>query len=91
MDEVVATVDGAIAVLRPLTRRGCLTSGVARYDALRRAGIDADLCFGVGLTVPDPIGHCWIEVDGAPVAERRDPRDHYRETYRLPAPVAVTP
>jgi len=87
VDEILGTVDAAIAALRPLARRGCLTLGVTRYDALRRAGIDADLCFGVAIDRPDPIGHCWLELDGAALAEPQDPRNQYRQTYRLRAPV----
>ena len=90
--EVLATADAAVAALRPLARRGCLTSGVTRYDALRRADVAVALCFGVSLTpsgVPGdlgtdgPVGHCWLELYGEPLGESRDPRAVYRETYRL--------
>ncbi|MDQ1427955.1 MAG: Transglutaminase-like superfamily [Acidimicrobiaceae bacterium] len=90
--DIVATADAAIAALHPITRWGCLTAGVTRYDALRRAGIAVDLCFGVNATAPDAlvrlgaegrVGHCWLELDGEPVAEPRDPRALYTETFRL--------
>jgi Transglutaminase-like superfamily len=56
----------------PLVRRGCLTRGIALYDGLRRAGLDVELCFGVGSHAGSMEGHCWIEFDGLPVLEPAD-------------------
>jgi len=70
---------------RPLVRTGCLTRGVTLFWFLRRAGLDVELRFGI-----DPAGvadgHCWLTLDGEPFLERRDPRPHFTETYRLPLP-----
>jgi hypothetical protein len=82
---LVARIDRLLAAGRPLVRRGCLTRGLTLYRFLRRAGADVALCFGVGKADGDLTGHCWIEHDGAPLAERRDPRDLYVETYRIAA------
>jgi hypothetical protein len=75
----------AVRVAHPLVRTGCLTRGLTLYWFLRRAGLDVDLRFGI-----DPgeqaagDAHCWLTLDGEPINEKRDPRVHYLETYRLP-------
>jgi hypothetical protein len=69
----------------PLVRYGCLTRGVTLFWFLRRAGLPVELSFGLdaggdGATA----GHCWLELDGEPVLEKRDPRPRFAELYRLP-------
>jgi hypothetical protein len=80
---LVARLDRLLAAGRPLVRRGCLTRGLTLYRFLRRAGAEVALCFGVGKADGDLTGHCWLEYAGAPLAERRDPRGLYVETYRI--------
>ncbi|HYH45768.1 MAG TPA: lasso peptide biosynthesis B2 protein [Thermoanaerobaculia bacterium] len=80
---LVGRIDRLLAAGRPLVRRGCLTRGLTLYHFLRRAGADVALCFGIGKQEGDLAGHCWIEHEGAPLAERRDPRGLYVETYRI--------
>ena len=58
----------------PLVRPGCLTRGVTLYYALRRAGDDVSLCFGVGEDGGQTAGHCWLDKAGRPLLERVDPR-----------------
>jgi hypothetical protein len=68
---------------------GCLTRGLTLHYFLRRAGVDVRLCFGMGH--PDGkemAGHCWLELDGRPFLERRDPRLVFGETYRIPSALA---
>jgi Transglutaminase-like superfamily len=80
---LVGRIDRLLAAGRPLVRRGCLTRGLTLYRFLRRADADVALCFGIGKQDGDLAGHCWIEHEGAPLAERRDPRELYVETYRI--------
>lgn len=80
---LVGRIDRLLAAGWPLVRRGCLTRGLTLYRFLRRAGADVALCFGIGKQTGDLAGHCWIEHEGAPLAERRDPRELYVETYRI--------
>lgn len=80
---LVERIDRLLAAGRPLVRRGCLTRGVTLYRFLRAAGADVALCFGIGRPEGDLAGHCWIEHGGAPLAESRDPRGLYVETYRI--------
>ena len=79
-------IDRLLQRARPLVRPGCLTRGITRYRFLRRAGADVALCFGLtrreGGVAGD--GHCWLTLAGQPLAERRDPRPVYLETFRLP-------
>lgn len=70
---------------RPLVRPGCLTRGVTRCFFLRRAGLDVDLCFGMGVVDNVLAGHCWLELDGAPYLENHDPRAIFTEMYRIPS------
>ena len=86
-DRVIAEygrwVDALIRRGGPVVRRGCLTRGVTLYYGLRRSGVDAALCFGVGTVGGVTEGHCWIVVDECPVLEAVDPYSVFTETVRL--------
>lgn len=86
-DDIAATVLDMLQATRPLVRRGCLTRGLTLYCCLRRAGIDVTLNFGMGrVSRGDGFdGHCWIERDGEPYLEPRDPRLEYSLMYSLPS------
>jgi hypothetical protein len=68
---------------RPVVRPGCLTRGVTLYYGLRREGLDVALCFGVGSAEGQMAGHCWLEMDGAPLLEGTDPRAVFTEVVRV--------
>ncbi|MEI9942474.1 MAG: lasso peptide biosynthesis B2 protein [Pseudomonadota bacterium] len=82
-DAVAATVLDMLRAGRPLVRRGCLTRGLTLYYALRRAGVDVSLEFGMGnVSGGDGFdGHCWLVLDGKPYLEPRDPRSEYATMY----------
>ncbi len=88
-DQMGAWVDGIIRRGHPLVRPGCLTRGVTLYYALRRAGDDISLCFGVGTDQGEVAGHCWLDKAGEPLLERVDPRSKFTEVVRL-TPAGVT-
>lgn len=69
---------------RPFVRSGCLPRGLTQYRFLRRAGFPVSLRFGIGELKDKLDGHCWLVLDGEPLAERRDPRPLYTETWRIP-------
>jgi hypothetical protein len=69
---------------RPLLRRSCLTEGLTYYYFLNRAGMNLDLCFGGGWVKGRFEAHCWLEKDGAPYLESRDPRALFVEMHRFP-------
>jgi hypothetical protein len=77
-------VDRILAAGRPVVRPGCLTRGLTHYYFLRRAGADVELAFGVGKVDGSIEGHCWLVRDGEPYLERKDPRDHFVQTYVVP-------
>jgi hypothetical protein len=83
LERLASTMDLATRVAHPLVRTGCLTRGVTLYWFARRAGFDVELRFGIDPA--DAEAHCWLTLDGEPVLEKRDPRAHYVETFRLPA------
>jgi len=58
----------AEAILRrvPGAPEACLYTSLARYAALRRAGIGPVFVLGVRSDRGDLEGHAWIEVDGEP-------------------------
>src|SRR5690242_19447882 len=62
---VCDVADRATARAGRFVRPGCLARGVGRYAALRRAGVDVSLCFGMGRPQTDASleGHCWLMVD----------------------------
>ncbi len=76
-------VDALIRRGHPAVRPGCLTRGVTLYYGLRRAGLDVQLCFGVGSDGGNVAGHCWLDLDGEPLLERVDPRSKFTEVVRL--------
>jgi hypothetical protein len=82
---IVRRVDLLIRLGWPVVRRGCLVRGITRYRFLREAGIGASLCFGMGRPEGEDgySGHCWVELDGRALAEKREPRPIYTETYRI--------
>lgn len=84
-EEVVRRVDRLIRLGWPLVRRGCLVRGMTLYRFLREAGFEASLCFGMGQPEGEAglTGHCWIELGREPLAEKRDPRPIYAETFRI--------
>lgn len=49
----------------------CLYRALARWTALKRAGLPAELVLGLRREAPDT-GHAWVELDGAPVDEAAD-------------------
>jgi hypothetical protein len=73
-------------VAHPLVRTGCLTRGLTLFRFLRAAGLNVELRFGID---PSTDGHCWLTLDGEPFLEKRDPRPHYTETWRLPPVPAI--
>ena len=80
---LVRRIDSLIAAGRPVVRSGCLTRGLTLYRFLRRAGADVSLRFGVGTMSGRFAAHCWIVYHGEPLAEPRDPRPLFTETWRI--------
>lgn len=71
--------------MRPAFSTVCLTKGITLYYFLRRQGSDLTLCFGMprGYNVQHAAGHCWLEQDGKPFLEGREPHERYIEMYRF--------
>ncbi|HWM94017.1 MAG TPA: lasso peptide biosynthesis B2 protein [Thermoanaerobaculia bacterium] len=92
-EDLVWRVDRLLRLGWPVVRRGCLVRGLTLYRFLREAGFDVSLCFGLGRPEgeADFTGHCWIEMDGRALAEKREPRGIYTETYRLTPPRGEAP
>jgi hypothetical protein len=88
-DQMARWVDAIITRGHPIVRPGCLTRGITLYYALRRAGDDVALCFGVGTESGEITGHCWLDKGGRPVLERADPLSMFTEVVRL-SPEGVT-
>jgi hypothetical protein len=82
---LVRRVDRLLILGRPIVRSGCLTRGLTQYFVLRRAGADVSLRFGMGRVDAEAEmgGHCWLVFAGEPLAEKRDPRPLYVETYSI--------
>ena len=83
VDALVRRVDALIAAGRPFVRSGCLVRGLTLYRFLRRAGADVSLRFGAGEMNGRFAAHCWIVYRGEPLAEPRDPRPLFTETWRI--------
>lgn len=59
----------------------CLYRALARFVALRAAGLEASFHMGVWRDDPEG-GHAWVELAGAPVNEAADER--LVQTFRFP-------
>lgn len=79
----VHRIDALIAAGRPFVRSGCLVRGLTLYRFLRRAGADVSLRFGIGTMGGGFAAHCWVVYAGEPLAEPRDPRPLFEETWRI--------
>lgn len=84
-EDLVRRIDGLLRLGWPVVRRGCLVRGLTLYRFLREAGFNVTLCFGMGRPdgVDDFTGHCWVELGGRALAEKREPRPIYTETFRI--------
>ena len=63
--------------------RNYLVRGLTLYRFLRRAGAEVSLRFGAGEMNGRFAAHCWIVYRGEPLAEPRDPRPLFTETWRI--------
>ena len=77
-------VDGALRRAYRHRPGFCVERSLLLFHLLRRGGHPAHLCFGVAPDDGRLAGHAWVEIDGAPVAERVDPQARYRPTYVYP-------
>ncbi len=77
-------VDAVIETGKPLIRSRCLTRTLTHFFFLSRAGLELEVCFGMGRRGEDMIGHCWLMKGGVPYLETEDPRSVYAETYVYP-------
>jgi hypothetical protein len=82
-EAIVRRIDAVLRSGHPFIRTGCLTRGFTLYHFLRRAGGDVCLRFGMGEINGAFAGHCWIDLCGEPLAEPRDPRPLFVETYHI--------
>lgn len=90
VDGVARIVSGVMRRGRPLVRPGCMPRGLTRYYALRRAGFDVALCFGIGRPpgggpADELSGHCWIVCDGEALFEPVGELTSFHEIARLSA------
>lgn len=83
VDSLVRRIDALIAAGRPFVRSGCLVRGLTLYRFLRQAGAEVSLRFGAGQMEGSFAAHCWIVYQGEPLAEPRDPRPLFTETWRI--------
>lgn len=88
---LVRRIDALIAAGRPFVRSVCLVRGLTLYRFLRRAGAEVSLRFGAGEMNGSFAAHCWIVYRDEPLAESRDPRPLFTETWRIePASLGTT-
>ncbi len=78
-------VDTAIQAGSPLIENRCYIRGLTLYYFLSRAGLDVELCFGVGSQDAGHPRHCWLVRDGKPYLEAEDPQAIYTPIYYFPA------
>jgi hypothetical protein len=62
------------------TRTDCLQAALVLYRELSRAGMDPHLVMGFARDAAGLVGHAWVEVGGAPVAETVDDVSRFTRT-----------
>jgi hypothetical protein len=70
--------------------RACLRQALALAYLLPRMGYPVMIHFGVSKAGTALHGHCWVTVEGRPVAERT-PLDRFRILYTYPIAPARSP
>ena len=68
----------------PFKNDFCMQQSILLMYYLRRWGYDVSLIYGISKNQTVFKGHAWIELDGEPFAENRNPRDVYAITYSYP-------
>ena len=59
-------------------RARCLVRSLTLWFLLRRQGTDADLVIGAAPAPENTLrAHAWVEVNGTPINDASDVRDHY--------------
>lgn len=88
---LVRLTDGLLRTDRGGLRPSCVPRTLVLLRYLPGAGAPVTARFGVRRAHPSPAGpaalfagHAWVERDGAPWAEPRDPRPDYRVMYSWP-------
>jgi len=64
----------------PIFPRLCLRQSLGLYRTLIRLGYPVEIHFGVHKNVKELRGHCWVTVQGKPVAERT-PTETFKPVY----------
>lgn len=85
----LATCRTALAPLLGLRvgrfRDNCMTRSLVLFHCLRRAAVPVSVHFGVERRQDDLAGHCWLELEGRPIAEDPEPLRRLQMTYSYPA------
>lgn len=63
----------------------CMKRSILLFHFLRAWGYDAVVHFGVTKTDGVLKGHAWVDLNGWPLAERKDPRTEYIRTFSYPS------
>ncbi len=82
IEKTIYLTDTMTAKLRPLLHSYCLSKSLTLFYFLRRAGVDLELCFGMGEVKGKLTGHCWLLKEGVPFLEQEDPRSLFKEMFR---------
>lgn len=82
--QLTALIPAVLHAGCPFLRTHCLPRGLVLYYFLRRAGLEVELCFGMGASKGEYSGHCWLSSQGSPYLENGDPTPRYVEFYRFP-------
>ena len=82
--QIIGYVEAIFGLGTPAIRPSCLTRGLTLYYFLRRAGVEVELCFGLGRVGGGFAGHCWLVRDGEPFLEKIDPRPTFAPWCSMP-------
>ena len=81
---LLVLVRGVCQLYTGVFRPNCLKQSLILWHCLRRWGYPVHVYFGVVKHGETLAGHCWLELDGQPLAEPADPHQAFTVVYTYP-------
>jgi hypothetical protein len=81
---LLVLVRGVCQLYMSVFRPNCLKQSLILWHCLRRWGYPVQIYFGVVKHGETLGGHCWLELDGQPLAEPADPHQVFTVVYAYP-------
>lgn len=91
VSRLCALLDGVLQQHSALLRPTCVKKSLILFHHLRRWGYPVQIHFGVVKHGSVLAGHCWLELDGQPLAEPADPQQAFTVAYSYSGHAPASP